>query len=318
MAIIVGVDVGGTLLRAAAFDEQLTMLERAQQQTQNFQSPDVVLDRLYETIRQVLPDSPDDLLGIGVALPGPLSAAEGILIAPPNLPMRDVPIAKLVHDAVGGDVYIGNDADLAGLGEFTLGAGRDVENLIYITISTGIGGGLIERGQILTGRGQGGEVGHMVIEPGGPMCNCGRQGHLEAVASGTAIGRIARQRLGAGEESIMLEMADGNVEAITARVVGEAAMQGDPLAQAIIAQAGRYIGMSIASLMMLLNPDMFVLGGGVTKVGDLLFGPINEAVREYAMHPRYYEGIPIVPAQLGEDVGLYGAAALVQKKAQEG
>jgi glucokinase len=213
-------------------------------------------------------------------------------------------------------VYIGNDADLAGLGEYTLGAGRDVGNLIYITISTGIGGGLIERGQILTGRGLGGEVGHMVIEPGGPICNCGKQGHLEAVASGTAIGRDARQRLAAGEKSLLSGMVDGDIEAITAREVGKAALQGDRLAQSIIAQAGRYIGMSIASLMMLLNPDMFVLGGGVTKVGDLLFGPIDEAVREYAMHPRYYEGIPIVPTQLGPDVGLYGSAALVQLKAR--
>jgi glucokinase len=316
MATIVGVDVGGTLLRAAAFDEDLTLLDRAEQNTKAAGSPDAVLDRLYETIRQVLPESPDDLLGIGVALPGPLSAAEGILIAPPNLPMRNVPIARLIHEAVGGTVYIGNDADLAGLGEYTLGAGRDVDNLIYITISTGIGGGLIERGQILTGRGLGGEVGHMVIEPGGPICNCGKQGHLEAVASGTAIGRDARQRLATGEESLLLRMVDGDIAAITAREVGEAALQGDHLAQLIIDQAGRYIGMSIASLMMLLNPDMFVLGGGVTRVGDLLFDPINKAVREYAMHPRYYEDIPIVPAKLGADVGLYGAAALVQLKAR--
>jgi len=317
MATIIGVDVGGTLLRAASFDGDLTLLERAQQDTDATDSADAVLDRLYETIRQVLPESPDDLLGIGVALPGPLSAAEGILIAPPNLPMRNVPIVRLIHEAVGGKVYIGNDADLAGLGEYTLGAGRDVDNLIYMTISTGIGGGLIEKGQILTGGGLGGEVGHMVIEPNGPICNCGKQGHLEAVASGTAIGRVARKRLAAGEESVLGEMVDGDIEAVTAREVGEAALQGDQLAQSVIEQAGHYIGMSIASLMMLLNPDMFVLGGGVMKVGDLLFNPINDAVKEYAMHPRYYEGIPIVPAQLGADVGLYGAAALVQLRGRD-
>ena len=177
-------------------------------------------------------------------------------------------------------------------------------------------GDRVERGQILAGRGLGGEVGHMVIEPGGPICNCGKRGHLEAVASGTAIGREARQQLSAGEESLLTGIVDGDIEAITAREVGEAALRNDRLAQSIIAQAGRYIGMSIASLMMLLNPDMFVLGGGVTKVGDLLFGPIKEAVREYAMHPRYYEGVPIVPAQLGPDVGLYGSAALVQLKSR--
>lgn len=314
MTTIVGVDVGGTLLRAARFDQDLTQLDRAEQPTRVDLGEDMVMGRLVETIRQVLPESSEELLGIGLALPGPLDADAGILIAPPNLPFKDVPICEMVEDAVGGRVYIGNDADLAGLGEYTLGAGQDAETMVYMTISTGVGGGLIHKGHILTGRGQGGEVGHMPVLPDGPICSCGKPGHLEAVASGPSIAHAARERIAAGESSTIKEMVAGDLLAITSKIVGKAAQQRDELALDVITQAGHYVGISIAALMMLLNPDMFVLGGGVTNLGDLLFEPIKKAVREYALHPRYYENVPIVHAQLGADVGLYGAAALVQRK----
>lgn len=314
MQTMIGVDVGGTLLRAAAFDEDLNLIERVEQPTHAGRGPSVVLDRLYETIRQVLPERPADLLGIGIVLPGPLDVHEGILIAPPNLPLRDAPIVALVEENVGGPVFIGNDADLAGLAEFMRGAGRGTEHMVYMTISTGIGGGIIVDGKLRTGRGMGGEIGHMVIVPDGPLCGCGRPGHLEAVASGTAIARIARERLRAGEPSILRDLVGGELGEVTAKTVGAAAHEGDPLALDIITQAGRYIGMMIASLMALLNPDMFVLGGGVTRVGRLLFDPMHEAIREYAQHPRYYENTPIVQAELGSDVGLIGAAALVKQR----
>lgn len=314
MKTIIGVDVGGTLLRAARYDEDLNQLERVEQPTRAERGVDVVLDRLYETIRQVLPEDPDDLLGIGIALPGPLDAKNGILIAPPNLPIKNTPIVALVEQNVAKPVFIGNDADLAGLAEFTRGAGQGTSTMIYMTLSTGIGGGVIIDGKLRTGRGQGGEVGHMVIEPDGPMCACGHRGHLEAVASGTAIARIARERLSAGEESSVRDRVNGELADVSARVVAEAAQAGDAMAREIFTQAGRYIGAHIASLMMLLHPDMFVLGGGLTKSGPLLFDPLHEAVRAHAMHPRYYENTPIVRAQLGGEVGLIGAAALVKQQ----
>src|SRR5690554_1165468 len=314
MKSIIGVDVGGTLLRAARYDENLNQLERVEQPTLASRGRDVVLDRLYETIRQVLPERPEDLLGIGIALPGPLDVQAGVLIAPPNLPLRDIPIVELVEQNVGGPVFIGNDADLAGLAEFTRGAGLGTSTMIYMTLSTGIGGGVIVDGKLRIGRGQGGEVGHMVIVPDGPMCGCGRRGHVEAVASGTAIARIARERLQAGESSLVRDLVEGDLERVSAKVVAEAARAGDAMAREIFTQAGRYIGAHIASLMMLLNPDMFVLGGGLTKAGPLLFDPLHEAVREYAMHPRYYENTAIVRAQLGGEVGLVGAAAFVRQR----
>ncbi len=315
METIIGVDVGGTLLRAARYDLDMNLLERTEQLTLAELGQDAVLERLYETITQVLPEPPDELLGIGVALPGPLDAEGGILFNPPNLPFQEnLPISYLIEQAVGGPVFIGNDADLAGLAEHQLGAGRGTRSMIYMTISTGIGGGVILNGQVYSGRGLAGEVGHMVVWPDGPLCGCGRHGHLEAISSGTAIARIARERLAGGALSSITELVGGDLTQVTAKVVGEAAQAGDPLALEIVTQAGRYLGIHIASLMALLNPDMFVLGGGVTKLGDLLFKPMHEAIHEYALHPRYWENCPIVTAQLGSDVGLIGAAALVKMK----
>lgn len=312
MQTIIGVDVGGTLLRAARYDLDLNILERVQQPTLVELGSDAVLERLYQTARQVLPKPPDTLVGIGVALPGPVDMDNGILIAPPNLPLKNCPVAQLVEQAVGGPVFIGNDADLAALAEHRMGAGRGTKNMIYITVSTGVGGGIILDGKVYNGRGQGGEIGHMVVGPDGPMCGCGKQGHLEAFSSGTGIARIARKRLAAGESSSITALVGGDISQVTAKIVGQAASGGDALAREIITDAGRYLGINIASLMMLLNPDMFVIGGGVSKLDSLLFDPIHEAIRRYAMHPGYWENVPIVPAQLGDDVVLCGSAVLAK------
>ncbi|MBN1309869.1 MAG: ROK family protein [Anaerolineae bacterium] len=312
MQTIIGVDVGGTLLRAARYDLDLNVLERVEQPTRADLGGEAVLERLYQVIRQVLPESPDTSIGIGVALPGPVDMDKGILIAPPNLPLKDTLIAHLVEQTMGGPVFIGNDADLAALAEHQRGAGRGTRNMIYITVSTGVGGGIIADDRIYTGRGQGGEIGHMVVWPDGPMCGCGKQGHLEAVSSGTGIARAARERLSAGEQSAMSGMVKENLSQVTAKLVGQAAANGDALALEIVTRAGRYLGIGIASLMMLFNPDMFVIGGGVSKLDKLLFDPMHKAVEEYAMHPRYWKDVPIVHAQLGDDVVLTGSAALVK------
>jgi glucokinase len=271
-----------------------------------------VLQRLYDTIKHVMPSPPDSMAGIGVALPGPVDIASGTLLKTPNLPLENVPMTRLIEEAVGGPVFIANDADLAGLAEHQMGAGRGSRSMIYITVSTGIGGGLILDGKPFSGRGQGGEIGHMVVLPGGPECGCGKRGHLESTSSGTGIARAAREALENNIPSMMLEMVNNDLSNITAKIVGKAAERGDSLAKKVIADAGHYLGIGIASLMVLLNPDMFVIGGGVSKLGDILFDPMHKAIQENAMHRRYWENIPIVRAQLGDDVCLIGAAALVK------
>ena len=313
MKQIIGVDVGGTLLRAARFDSDLNLLERAEQETSSELGQDVVLERLYNTIQQVMPEDPDEVAGIGVGVPGPVDPETGVVISPPNLPLKgEVPIRDLIHKAVGGKVIVGNDADAAGLAEHQMGAGRGTRNMIYLTVSTGVGGGIIVDGKPTNGQGLGAEIGHMVVEPGGPICGCGRRGHLEAVAYGTGIANLARERLKAGEASSLSKLSGSDLERIDAKLVGEAAQQGDALALSIITSAGRYVGITIASLIMLLNPEMFVLGGGVTNLGDLLFKPMHEAIREYVMTDRHWQITRIEMAQLGVDVGLVGAAALAR------
>lgn len=313
MTTTIGVDIGGTLLRAARFDHEMTMLERVERESRADLGADAVVDRLIGLIQQVLPEDPDDLVGVGVGVPGPLDLEAGKVVGTPNLPFKDFPLAKVVSDGIGVPVKLGNDADVAGLAEHRLGAGVGTRHMIYMTISTGIGGGLINDGQLVVGRGMGGEVGHIVIQPDGPQCGCGRYGHLEALGSGTAIGRDARQRLQDVAQSSMLDLAGGAIDDVSARVVGQAALDGDPLAVEIVQEAGRYVGIGIASLMHLFNPQMFVLGGGVTRIGDLLFDAINESVRDHVMNHRFADGVPIVQAQLGGDVGLLGAALLVQQ-----
>lgn len=312
MKELIGVDVGGTLLRAARFDSDLNLLERTEQPTLSHEGTDVVLERLYEVIRQVMPESPETLDGIGVALPGPIDAEAGVLIAPPNIPLPNSPIRDLIQKAVGGKVFIGNDADLAGLAEHQMGAGRGVRHLVYLTVSTGVGAGIIIDGKPYSGHGQGAEVGHMVVQPGGPPCGCGKPGHFESMSSGPALARDARTRLEGGAESLIRDMVGGDLNRVTGEVVGDAAKQGDPLARDVVRQAGEYLGIAIASLMVILNPEKFVIGGGVAKIGDLLFDPMWEAIKTYCFHERYWKNVEIVPAELGADVGLVGAAALVK------
>ncbi|NDJ51499.1 MAG: ROK family protein [Chloroflexi bacterium] len=312
MQTIIGVDLGGTLIRAAQFDTALNMKQRFEQETRAEEGADAVIDRIVETINKVMPNDKDSLLGIGLASPGPLDARAGVIIETPNLPFHNTPIVYLLEQALGCTVWMGNDADLAGLAEYQLGAGRGSTVMVYMTISTGIGGGIIIDGKPLSGNGLAGEIGHMVVDPNGPLCNCGHPGHLEGIAAGTSIARIARERIKAGADSLINEMVSGDMTEVTSKVVGDAAKRGDALAIEIIENAGWHIGLSISSLMMLLNPDKFVLGGGVTNTGELLFEPIHKAIEKYTIHPRYYEKVPIVQAELGGDIGLYGGAALVK------
>jgi glucokinase len=213
-------------------------------------------------------------------------------------------------------VSVGNDANLAALGEYRYGSGAGFDDMIYITVSTGIGGGIILGGKLFLGsRGLAGEIGHVVLQPGGPQCGCGNRGCLEALASGTAIGRQARTLAASGRAPAILKAAGGSVTQVTSRSVGEAAAKGDPTARDLLAQAGRYVGIGIANLMHLFNPQRFVVGGGVTNAGELFFAPMRETAPQRVQIPQYAEGVEIVPAKLGDDVSLLGAVALACSEA---
>ncbi|HID85851.1 MAG TPA: ROK family protein [Anaerolineae bacterium] len=253
------------------------------------------------------------VVGIGIGAPGPLNPWTGVIHHAPNLPgWRDVPLRDIIQEEFQMPTFLGNDANVAALAEHRFGAGQGVDDLIYMTVSTGIGGGVIVGGQLLLGAdGLAGEVGHMTLEPHGPRCNCGNIGCLEALAAGPAIARDARQRIEEGARTAIVDLVGGDLSQVTAKVVGQAAQEGDELAIELIRRAGFYIGVGIVNLIHLFNPRLFVIGGGVSKVGDLLFDPIRAVVRERAM-PAMRE-VRIVPATLGDDVGLLGAVALAME-----
>jgi glucokinase len=208
--------------------------------------------------------------------------------------------------------HLDNDANLAGLAEWKFGAGKGHHDLLYLTISTGIGGGVILNDRLLQGHhGLAAEVGHMTIDPNGPLCGCGHRGHVEAFASGPSIVRYVNEQIAAGSKSSL--RADAS---LSAQQVADAAIQGDSLANTAFARAGEYLGIAVANYLAILDPSIVIFGGGVSQVGDLLFKPFEESLHKHILHPRYLEGLVITKAALGDDAGLLGARALAELKSK--
>jgi len=300
-------DIGGTQIRAACFRANSLTPERVERlATQSGVMP--VLDRLYNLISVIWPQN-DDVIGIALALPGPVDPFQGILFGAPNIPgWTNLPLRRLMVERFHVPVVVGNDANLAALGEWKFGAGRGHHHLIYVTISTGIGGGVIINDELLLGsRGLAGEIGHITVMPGGPLCGCGQRGHLEAIASGPAIARWSEEQISQGAASIL-----STQKRLSAKDVSRAAQQGDPLAIAALERAGTSLGVAIAGYLHIFNPTAVILGGGVTQSGDHLLLPLRKALREHIMSPTFLENLTITTAALGDDVGLMGTLALAQ------
>jgi glucokinase len=311
---VVGIDIGGTKTLSAAVDPEGRVLGRHRIDTPQRGPGDfvAVLARELSTLLGAVGLEKGDLLGLGVGAPGPLDPATGVVFEPPNLVgWHNVPLGSLIAESTGIPTWVENDANAAALGEAWVGAGVGVRDLIYITVSTGIGGGLIFGGELYHGvSGTAGEIGHMTIEPDGPLCTCGRPGHLEGLASGHAIARMAAEAVQAGRQT---RLASLSAAALTAAAVARAAMEGDAVAREVYARAGRYIGIAVASLLNVLNPALVVIGGGVSKAGDLLFDPIRQELPGRAFE-RPVEAVRVVPAALGDDIGVIGAAAVVYRR----
>lgn len=245
--------------------------------------------------------------------PGPLNTSGGVIQFSPNLHWHDVPVKQLLENQISIKVILDNDANVAALGEHVFGAGKGKENMVYITVSTGVGGGLILGGRLYHGASDGaGEIGHTTVLPDGPLCSCGARGCLEALSSGTAIAREAKSLVECGSGKNILNQAGGDPELISSVVVAAAAAGGDPEAVAIIARAARFLGIGVANVINLLNPDMVVLGGGVMEIGE----PIWQGVRQEAEARTFQSSrahVQIVPAALGQRSGVLGAIALAMQ-----
>ena len=306
--VMISVDLGGTRVRSARLDHQLNILERHETLTLADEGLEATLDRVKDLIQNVWPQNEDCVVGIGVSAPGPLNPTTGVVVAPPNLPgWHNVPLKDQIEDAFGVPVYVGNDANVAALAETARGAARGYRHVIYITVSTGIGSGMIIDGRLLLGKeGLAGEAGHIVI-----VTTSDRVTDLEEEAAGPALADQARAQINAGVSSTILDLVAGDLDRITGKHVGQAAAQGDSLALGIVQRAGRLLGLGVVSLLHLFNPEILVIGGGVSKTGELLFAPMRAAIQEHALDTAYWQNLSIEQAALDEDVSIIGAAVLV-------
>jgi glucokinase len=307
-ALAVGVDLGGTRVRAALVDEHGRIRTHAATRTDVAGGPRSVVAQITGLVAEVTRDiDRGDLAGVGLCAPGPLDGPAGVVIGIPTLPgWVDIPITAWLADALALPVTLENDGVGAAIGEWRFGAGRGLQDFVYVTVSTGIGGGVIADGHVLRGRRQlAAHVGHMTVDPAGEVCLCGNRGCWEAQASGTAFGAFARRRAAAAPGSRLARLGD----TLDARQVMAAARDGDALALELVAHEAEWLGIGIVSLLHLFSPDAVVLGGGVSDGFDLLRAGIDAQVQRRAMPP--FRSVPVRAAALGQDSGVVGAASLM-------
>ncbi len=311
MSLTLAVDIGGTHIRVAAFEAD-SITPAAHTRTKSLAKTPGVYDRLVKAIESVWQEG--NIAAIGIASPGPLDPHRGVILDTPNIPeWKNFPVAPKLSEHFGVPVFLDNDANLAGLGEWQYGAGVGHHDLVYITISTGIGGGVISHDQLLQGfHGMGAELGHMIIDPNGPPCGCGHNGHVESFSSGPAIARYVTEQLKAGQKSSL--QADPGLSAVQ---IASAALEGDPLAISAFERAGHYLGIGVANYLAIFDPSILIFGGGVSQVGDLLFKPFKESLRRHVFHPHYLDDLVITEAALGDNAGLLGALALARMKSKK-
>jgi len=309
---VVGVDLGGTKILTALADLQGRVLSKSRQLTKAKEGPEAIINQIVASIEEVTGKANIDnskIRAVGVGCPGPLNVEKGIIYNTPNLNLKNVNIKEVLEAKLTAPVFIENDANAAALGEKWFGAGQERDDLIYMTISTGIGGGIIINRRLYHGANDSaGEIGHIVIDPTLDVeCGCGDQGCWEAIASGTAIGRLGREAIKQGKQSKMTDLVS-EIEEIDGATVTKAAANGDKVALGIIERVTNYLGIGVANLVNILNPEMVIIGGGVTKAGKMILEPIREIVAERALDAPAGV-VEIVSAELGDDVGVIGAIA---------
>lgn len=304
----IGIDVGGTKTAAARVDVDGTVLAR---ETLPTPAQDMVatLATMVKTARAVLTP---EVGGVGVAAAGMVEAGTGVLRFAPNLAWRDVPLVGHLEAELGLPVVADNDNTAAAWGEHRFGAGRGYHDILLVGVGTGIGGGIVSGGKLFRGaHGFAAEIGHVVVDPSGPVCGCGNRGCWEQMASGQAVARAGRQAVRDGVETSLAERSNKDPERVTGPMVTQAAKTGDAVAVSILAEVGRWLGRGIGGLVNILDPEIVILAGGVVEAGDLLLEPARAEVREAVEAADRRPEVPVVIAALGSDCGVVGAAALV-------
>lgn len=316
----VGVDLGGTNIRALVFDADMTVVGRREVPTQAQEGSEKVIRRMAECVRAALESAGMGLAkisGIGVGAAGLTDWRTGTVLLASNLGWRDVAVAELLsRELEGASVVADKDTNVAALAEARMGAGRSFDHFLYVTAGTGVGGGLVLNGVLYRGAtGGAGDIGHIVVEPDGPLCGCGDLGCVEVFASGGGIVNRAKDALSQGGQEA--EASSFAAEGLTAEAVFEAALEGDELAASVVRRAGEMLGLALADYVNINNPEAIVLGGGLSRAGELYRGPVERELRRRAL-PALGEAVRLVPPELGEDVGSIGAALLLAESERNG
>jgi glucokinase len=307
---VLALDIGGTKLAVGIVTRSGEVLARQRAETDRSARPSAITDALESMARAAMKEMPGRVEAIGISYGGPVDYYSGITVTCHHLEgWEGIPLRDEMERRLAAPAYMDNDANAAALAEAMFGAGKGHDYLLYLTVSSGIGGGIIAGGRIYRGAtGMAGEIGHMTVLPDGPLCTCGRRGCLEALASGWSVARRAREAIVAGESNSRLARMDAE-EPLTAQAVAAAAVAGDALALRIMNETAEFLALGIGAAVNLLNPTLVVIGGGVSKSGAVLFDPLRSRLRHYALDANC-AAVNVVPAALGDDVGLLGGAAL--------
>jgi glucokinase len=308
--VYAGIDLGGTKILAVIVDDNGNILNKSEVSTNAQEGSDAVIKRMIELISKCL-DKSQQLVSIGVATAGTLNTEEGIVAYAFNLGWSNVPLGQLLQRAFGVPVNLENDANAAAYGEWAVGAGRGTKDCVYVTVSTGIGAGIVSGGRLIRGRdASAGELGHITIDWNGPKCPCGNVGCLELYASGTAIGRRAQQLATEFPEKASMLTRKAGTNPITSRHVAEAASEGDELSAKILQEAGQALGAGLVSIIHVMNPEVLIVGGGAASIGAPLLDPMHQVIADRGIS-NMAAGIRVVSPSLGKEAGAIGAALLV-------
>lgn len=309
-----GIDLGGTNLRSGVVDGTGTLV--ADQRVPTPATLEGIVEAIAASVR-ALSKEHDVAPCVGIGAAGMITF-DGVIRYAPNVPaFVEAPVARLVHEALDMPVALDNDANVAALAELVHGSARGHAEVLCITLGTGVGGGIITRGQVLRGaHGFAAEVGHFQVDPNGPMCACGERGHWEALASGTALGRLGRERAAAGDAPSILARAGGEVDAVTGVHVGDAAQAGEADALSVLDEYARWVALGLIGLVNILDSELVVISGGLVELGDVLLARLREFFDGHLEGARHRPRVEIIPAELGERAGIIGAGVLARDLAK--
>jgi glucokinase len=317
---LAGIDLGGTKIKFALFAAEGKMVQLREMETRAQEGPEAIIRRMMVGLRELSQENGvtwEEMRRLGVGCPGPLNSATGVILSPPNLSgWSEIPLKNILERELGCSVAIDNDCNVAAMGEMEFGAGKDVDSLFYLTVSTGVGGGVIIGRHLYQGwQFLAGEVGHTIVDPDGPLCNCGQRGCLEMFTSGPSLVRMVKERLKEKEDPILVSLAGGDLESLTAKEVLEAARRGSPLAREALEVVIFYLAIGILNVNHILNPQKFILGGGVGQARDLIVEPVVKKIREICKFEPF--SVPIIPAALGHDSVIWGTFVLAREGWEE-